>query len=90
MTAQPEHAADPRVPAVPRTINAIGDALTGADRARFYTKVLAAEASEVPSVMSRWWKVAMLQRAPGADQSRANATAGRALVSVDELLVDGT
>ncbi|MEU2134939.1 hypothetical protein [Streptomyces sp. NPDC018352] len=90
MTAQPEHPADPRVPAVSHTINAIGDALTGADRARFYTEVLAAEADKVSFVMRRWWKVAMLQRAPGADQSRANATAGRSLISVDELLVDGT
>ncbi|MGW2182796.1 hypothetical protein ACWCXX_32895 [Streptomyces sp. NPDC001732] len=89
MTAQPEHPATPRVPAVPHTINAIGDALSGAERARFYTEVLAAEENEVPAAMRRWWKVAMLHRAPAALQSRANATAGRSLVSVDELLVDG-
>ncbi|MCX4851531.1 hypothetical protein [Streptomyces sp. NBC_00893] len=88
MTAQPEHSVGPRVTAVPHTINAIGDALTGAERARFYTEVLAAEEGEVPGVMRRWWKTAMLHRAPAAVQSRANAAAGRALVSVDDLLVD--
>ncbi|MFF2963342.1 hypothetical protein ACFVT1_31505 [Streptomyces sp. NPDC057963] len=87
MTAQPEHPADPRITAIPHTINAIGDALTGAERARFYTEVLAAEESAVPASMRRWWKVAMLHRAPVVVQSRANAEAGRSLVSVDELLV---
>ncbi|MCX4736826.1 hypothetical protein [Streptomyces sp. NBC_01363] len=89
MTAQPEHSADPRVTAVPHTINGIGDALTGAERARFYTEVLAAEENEVPAAMRRWWKVAMLHGAPAAAQSRANAAAGSSLVSVEELLVDG-
>ncbi|MFE7402674.1 hypothetical protein [Streptomyces sp. NPDC057557] len=89
MTAQPEHPAVPRITGIPRTINAIGDALTGSERSRFYTEVLAAEESAVPAVMHRWWKVAMLHRAPAAAQSRANAAAGRSLVSVDDLLVDG-
>ncbi|MDK0524417.1 hypothetical protein [Streptomyces sp. ML-6] len=89
MTAQPEHPADPRVTGVPHTINAIGDALSGAERARFYTEVLAAEESDVPTTMRRWWKVAMLHRAPAAARSRANAEAGHSLVSVDELFVDG-
>ncbi|MFF2063767.1 hypothetical protein ACFVWZ_18505 [Streptomyces sp. NPDC058200] len=34
MTAQPEHPASSQVAAIPHTINAIGDALRGADRAR--------------------------------------------------------
>jgi hypothetical protein len=85
LTAQPEHPVSGRVAVIPHTINAIGDALSGAERARFYTEVLAAEQDTVPAVMRRWWTTAMLNRAPGADRSRANAAAGRALVSVDEL-----
>ncbi|MFD4857885.1 hypothetical protein [Streptomyces atratus] len=63
--------------------------MTGSESARFYTGVLAAEESAVLAVMHQWWKVAMLHRAPAADQSRANAATGRSLVSVDDLLVDG-
>ncbi|WP_326685753.1 MULTISPECIES: hypothetical protein [unclassified Streptomyces] len=86
MSAQPEHPAGPGpVPAIPHTINAIGDALSGAERARFYAEVLAAEASMVPGVMRRWWKTAMLNRAPAASASRANASAGQHLVAVDDL-----
>ncbi|MFE2037214.1 hypothetical protein ACFXBB_28990 [Streptomyces scopuliridis] len=88
MTAQPEYLPNGRgaaIPGIPHTINAIGDALSGTDRARFYTEVLAAEEQIVPAVMRRWWKTAMLNRAPGVERSRANATAGRNLVSVDEL-----
>ncbi|MDJ0347561.1 hypothetical protein QMK19_40970 [Streptomyces sp. H10-C2] len=86
MTALSEHSApDPRGRAIPHTINAIGDALTGEQRARFYGEVLAAEADLLPAVMNRWWKIAMLDRAPGAERSRANAAAGRNLLSVDDL-----
>ncbi|MFE0449108.1 hypothetical protein [Streptomyces fungicidicus] len=86
MTAQPEHPADGRVPAIPHTINAIGDALTGEQRARFYGEVMAAEEDDVSGVMRRWWKVAMLDRARGAATSRANAAGGRRLVAVEDLL----
>lgn len=86
MTAQPEHPAEGRVPAIPHTINAIGDALAGEQRARFYGEVLAAEERDVCGVMRRWWKVAMLDRARGAESSRANAAEGRCLVAVEELL----
>lgn len=84
-SAQPEHPTDRRVAAIPHTINAIGDALTGAKRARFYSEVLTAEDNDVVSVMRRWWKTAMLDRAPGAEESRSNAAVGRRLVSVDDL-----
>ncbi|MEV6319303.1 hypothetical protein [Streptomyces sp. NPDC051776] len=85
MSAQPEHPGDSRTPAIPHTINAIGDALTGEKRARFYGEVLAAEEHDVPPVMRRWWAQAMLDRARGAETSRANAAAGRNLVSLDDL-----
>jgi hypothetical protein len=86
VSAQPEHPADSRVPAIPHTINAIGDALSGEQRARFYGEVLAAEEDAVPRVMRRWWKTAMLDRARGAESSRAHAAGGRRLVSVEDLL----
>lgn len=87
MTAQPEHPASRRgpTPAIPHTINAIGEALTGSDRARFYSEVLAAEETDVPGVMRRWWKTAMLNRAPGAEASRTNAANGHHLVAVEDL-----
>ncbi|MEU9349191.1 hypothetical protein AB0D74_49140 [Streptomyces sp. NPDC048278] len=86
MSAQPEHPADSRVHSIPHTINAIGDALTGGPRARFYGEVLAAEEADVPGVMRRWWREAMLNSARGAETSRANVTAGRNLVAVEDLL----
>jgi hypothetical protein len=85
VSAQPDHPVDSRTPAIPHTINAIGDALSGAERARFYTEVLAAEEGIVPAVMRRWWTTAMLNRAPGADRSRANVSADRGLVSAQDL-----
>ncbi|MFI1226140.1 MULTISPECIES: hypothetical protein [Streptomyces] len=86
MSAQREQPMSYRVTPIPRSINAIGNALGGADRARFYEQVLAAEDSAVADVMRRWWKTAMLNKAPGAARSRENASSGRALVSVDDLL----
>ncbi|MFD7620719.1 hypothetical protein [Streptomyces sp. NPDC059802] len=86
MTAQPDHPVGGRIPAIPLTINAIGDSLSGEERAQFYREVLAAEAAAVPAVMRLWWKTAMLNRAPGAIRGRADATTGRGLVSVDALI----
>jgi len=86
MTAQPHGPVHSSATTpIPHTINHIGEALTGADRARFYSQVLAADAVDVPNVMRRWWKTAMLNAAPGADRSRANAAAGRNLISLDAL-----
>ncbi|MEV0324572.1 hypothetical protein ACIBKX_40270 [Streptomyces sp. NPDC050658] len=85
MSAQPEHPANSRTPAIAHTINAIGDALSGEKRARFYGEVLAAEEGDVPGVMRRWWQTAMLDRARGAETSRANAAAGHNLVSLQDL-----
>ncbi|MEU5026501.1 hypothetical protein [Streptomyces milbemycinicus] len=86
MSAQPDHSVDRKVTAIPHTINAIGEALSGEQRARFYGEVLAAEESVVPAVMRSWWKIAMLAKAPLAEHSRANAAAGRNLVSIDDLM----
>ncbi|MFC8226520.1 hypothetical protein [Streptomyces sp. NPDC057287] len=85
MSAQPESPRHRRIPAVAHTINAIADALGGADGARFKAEVLAAEETAVPGVMRRWWKAAMLGLVPEAARSRENARSGRSLLSVDEL-----
>lgn len=80
MSAQPE-SSDRRTAALPRTINAIGDALSGEKRARFYGEVLAAEQGpQLDGVMTRWWMDAMLDRAPGREERYADALAGRRLV----------
>ncbi|MQY11018.1 hypothetical protein SRB5_11320 [Streptomyces sp. RB5] len=87
MTAQPEYtASDQPAPQIPHTINAIGGVLVGENRARFYGEVLAADESDVAAVMRRWWMRATLDAAPGATESRANAHAGRNLVSLDDLM----
>ncbi|WP_285390582.1 hypothetical protein [Streptomyces sp. RKAG337] len=41
--------------AIPHTINAIGEALTGEKRARFYSEVLAAEEGEPNNAVMRRW-----------------------------------
>ncbi|WP_189492735.1 hypothetical protein [Streptomyces antnestii] len=51
MTAQSGRRAPHRTAAIPCTINAIGDALSGECRARFYRQVLTAEQEDVPAVM---------------------------------------
>ncbi|MEU1471020.1 hypothetical protein ABZ434_22680 [Streptomyces sp. NPDC005761] len=86
MSAQPETPRDRRIPGIPHTINAIADALDGTDSARFKSEVLAAEEAAVPGVMRRWWKTAMISRAPGAARSRMNAESGQSLLSVDDLI----
>lgn len=87
MTAQPSDAsAQPGpAPSIPHTINAIGEALGGQDRARFYSEVLVAEEDDVAGVMRRWWKTAMLNAAPNAVKSRENTAAGQRLVAVEDL-----
>jgi hypothetical protein len=88
VTAQPEHPApDPRVRPIPHTINAIGEALSGEKRARFYGEVLAAEEGDaINGVLRKWWMEAMFDSVPGAERSRANAAAGRNLVSIEDLV----
>lgn len=64
VSAQPEHYSR-QVPAIPHSINAIGDALTGPRRAVFYRKVPAAEqGQELDEVTTRAWIEAMLDRDP--------------------------
>ncbi|MGH3940260.1 MAG: hypothetical protein ACRDTG_16840 [Pseudonocardiaceae bacterium] len=62
MTAQPEHPHAPEAaPRVPRTINGIADALTGARRMEFYRVVGQAEAGpDLQHVIATWWGQAIL------------------------------
>lgn len=95
MSAQPVHHDDTdpargRVKAIPRTINAIGDALSGEKRARFYREVLAAEQGQaLDTALERWWMDAMLDQAPGREESLANALAGRNLRPLPDLIGRG-
>jgi hypothetical protein len=87
VTVQPEHPVDSRVTAIPHTINAIGEALTGAKRACFYGEVLAAEEGEpINTVMRKWWMEAMFDARPGREQRLADADAGRNLVPLPALV----
>ncbi|MFF0450900.1 hypothetical protein ACFYT4_31735 [Streptomyces sp. NPDC004609] len=46
MSAQPQDPPHPRVTAIPRTINAIGAALSREKHARFHDEVMAADAGD--------------------------------------------
>ncbi|MGW5369483.1 hypothetical protein ACWER6_28700 [Streptomyces sp. NPDC004009] len=79
--------ADPRVPAIPRTINAIGDALSPGRRMAFFAAVGGAEQGErLNDVMSLWWMEAMFERVPGREQRLADTVAGRGLVPLPEVV----
>ncbi|MGH3824102.1 MAG: hypothetical protein ACRDRA_14920 [Pseudonocardiaceae bacterium] len=70
MTAQPEHPHAPETePRVPRTINGIADALSGARRMEFYRAVGQAEAGpDLQHVIATWWGQAMLDTDPDRDR----------------------
>jgi len=78
VTAQPLHRHTRRTrPRVPRTINGIADALTGARRMEFYRAVGQAEAgSELQHVIATWWGQAMLDTDPDRDQIITAVQAG--------------
>ena len=70
MTAQPLHSPTPEPPSrVPRTIDGIADALTGARRMEFYRAVGQAQAGPaLQHVLATWWGQAMLDTDPDRDQ----------------------
>ena len=70
MTAQPEPPHAPETePGIPRTINGIADALSGARRMEFYRAVGHAEAGpELQHVIATWWGQAMLDTDPERDR----------------------
>jgi hypothetical protein len=80
---------DPRVEPLPHTIQAIGDALTGARRMAFYAEALSAPQGEaLDAVLTRWWAEAMLSAVPGRELRLAQALADQGLSALPDL-VDG-
>ena len=76
MSAQPVHPHDPG-PRVPRTINGIADALSGARRMEFYREIGEAQAGpELQHVVATWWGQAMLDSDPERERIIAAAEAG--------------
>jgi hypothetical protein len=72
---------------VPRTINGIADALSGARRMEFYREVGEAEAgSELDHVLATWWGQAMLDTDPERARVIAAAESGTLpTLSIDEV-----
>lgn len=70
VTVQPEHPHAPETePRVPRTINGIADALTGARHMEFSRAVGEAEAGpDLRHVIATWWGQAMLDTDPDRDR----------------------
>ncbi|MET8677806.1 hypothetical protein ABZW18_09490 [Streptomyces sp. NPDC004647] len=87
MSAQPAHLDhDRRVKAIPRTPDAIGESLSGAQRMAFYRELGRAEQGEqIDSVLDKWWMEALLDQVPGREERYANVMAGRNLVSLEDL-----
>lgn len=77
MTVQPADSDPQPAPRVPRTINGIADALSGARRMEFYRAVGAAEAgAELQQVLATWWGQAMLDTDPNRARTIAAVEAG--------------
>jgi hypothetical protein len=70
MTVQPTQPGDLRAaPRVPRTIDGIAEALTGAARMAFYREIGQADAgSDLQDVLAAWWGQAMLDTDPARAQ----------------------
>lgn len=89
MTAQPARSHAPETaPHVPRTIDGIADALTGARRMEFYRAVGQAEAGpDLQHVVATWWGQAMLDTDPDRDRIIAAVEAGTvATVTMAEVI----
>ncbi|OIV37000.1 hypothetical protein BIV57_13510 [Mangrovactinospora gilvigrisea] len=86
MTAQP---LEPSTGAdrVPRTVDGIAQALSGARRMAFYRELGLATAETAPAVVRRWWAEAMLDTDPARDAIRAQVDNGTLpLSSWDEVI----
>jgi hypothetical protein len=89
MTTQPAHPHAPETaPRVPRTIDGIADALTGARRMEFYRAVGQAEAGpDLQHVIATWWGQAMLDTDPDRDRIIAAVQGGTmATVTMAEVI----
>ncbi|WP_029391534.1 hypothetical protein [Streptomyces xiaopingdaonensis] len=87
MSAQPEHSVDPRVRPIPRTIDSVADALSGAKRMAFYAEVgRAQEGPELNETLHKWWIEALCDAVPGRGRRLANADAGRGLRPLPDMV----
>jgi hypothetical protein len=89
MTTQPAHPHAPETaPRVPRTIDGIADALTGARRMEFYRAVGQAEVGPaLQHVIATWWGQAMLDTDPDRDRIIAAVQGGTmATVTMAEVI----
>jgi hypothetical protein len=89
MTTQPAHPHAPETaPRVPRTIDGIADALTGARRMEFYRAVGQAEVGpDLQHVIATWWGQAMLDTDPDRDRIIAAVQGGTmATVTMAEVI----
>ncbi|MFJ4920190.1 hypothetical protein [Streptomyces sp. NPDC088725] len=83
MSAQPDYSTDPRIHAIPHTIDAVAAVLVGAKRMAFYAEIGQAEEGEqINSVLRKWWMEAMFDSRPGREQRLADTDAGHRLVSL--------
>ncbi|MFI5621474.1 hypothetical protein [Streptomyces sp. NPDC051567] len=78
MSAQTVHPSDAGPPSLPRTQNAVAQALPPADRMEFYREMGEADETELLGVLRRWWMRAALYADPLPEEARAAAEAGRA------------
>lgn len=77
MTAQPSDAAPARI-VLPRTVRAVKQALTPEQRDKFAAELEDANAGGLAQVVERWWRSALLNKAPGARDRIAAVKAGTA------------
>ncbi|WP_329128479.1 hypothetical protein OG552_00160 [Streptomyces sp. NBC_01476] len=85
MSAQPVHQAAGSVAAIPKTIDAIAVALSGAKRMAFYAQVGQTDAADLEGVIERWWTDALLDQVPGREDQVSAALDGRGLVGLGDL-----
>ncbi|NEB93909.1 hypothetical protein [Streptomyces bauhiniae] len=75
---------DARLPAIPRTIAAIAEALDPTRRVEFQTAAHhARQGTELDSVLMTWWLEAMFEAVPGRDRRLDDTVAGVGLVELE-------
>ncbi|MFF4283497.1 hypothetical protein [Streptomyces kronopolitis] len=78
MSAQTAHPRDAEQQPLPRTQNAVAQALPPADRMEFYREMGEADETELLGVLRRWWLRARLYADPLPEETRTAVEAGRA------------
>ncbi|MFJ5677710.1 hypothetical protein [Streptomyces sp. NPDC093097] len=78
MSAQTVHPADAGPPPLPRTQNAVAQALPPADRMEFYREMGEADETELLGVLRRWWLRAQMYADPLPEETRTAVETDRA------------